>query len=404
MSTTSLRVLLKRLFALPPGVDVRFHQTLILIGLYAVVAHTLFFSMFVLLDVMPLVAFNILSVSLWVWALYLAKTGRGMSACMLGIAEVAIHQTLAVYFVGWESGFQQYLIPATILAFLIPGQWRWSTAIAGSIIALYVALYYYSEWDVVQLSESLLNQPNLLYALNTIAALFICAVAAAYYMRNLERAEAALEVAHAKSEALLRNILPEEIAASLKDHDRVIADLFEGASVLFADVVNFTPLSASMNPAQVVELLNEVFSGFDALVEKYQLEKIKTIGDCYMVAAGVPRPRRDHAQVLTQFALDMRDYVAQHQFQGFTLSFRIGLNSGPLVAGVIGRRKFIYDLWGDTVNTASRMESHGKANCIQITCATYELVQDRFICEPQGTVDVKGKGPMTIWHVLGLKA
>ncbi len=161
-------------------------------------------------------------------------------------------------------------------------------------------------------------------------------------MRSLEHAEAALETEHAKSEALLRNILPDEIAASLKDHNQVIADSFEGASVLFADVVNFTPLSATMKPAQVVEILDEVFSGFDVLVEKYGLEKIKTIGDCYMVAAGVPCPRQDHAQVLARLALEMRDYVAQHQFQGHTLHFRIGLNSGPLVAGVIGRRKFIY--------------------------------------------------------------
>jgi adenylate cyclase len=404
MPIISPRVLLKRLFAVPPGVDVRFHQTLILIGSYAVLFHTLFFCLFVLLHVMPMAAFNILSVGMWIWALFLTKTGHGMSACMLGITEVAVHQTLAVHFVGWESGFQQYLIPATILAFLIPGRWRWSAAIAANTIALYVALYYYSEWNVGQLSESLRNPLNLLYALNTISALFICAVGAAYYMRSLERAETALEVEHAKSESLLRNILPEEVAASLKDHRQVIADLFEGASVLFADVVNFTPLSAGMKPTQVVALLNEVFSGFDTLVEKYQLEKIKTIGDCYMVAAGVPRPRRDHACVLTQLALDMQDYVAQHQFQGKALNFRIGLNSGPLVAGVIGRKKFIYDLWGDTVNTASRMESHGKANCIQISCATYELVRDRFVCEPRGTIDVKGKGQMEIWHVLDIKA
>jgi adenylate cyclase len=202
-----------------------------------------------------------------------------------------------------------------------------------------------------------------------------------------------------KSEALLLNILPKEIAAILKNEPRTVADHFEGASILFADVVDFTPLSATMAPTELVELLNEVFSHFDLLVEKYGLEKIKTIGDCYMVASGVPRPRADHAQSLIRMALEMRDYVSRHEFRGRKLTFRIGLNSGPVVAGVIGRNKFIYDLWGDAVNTASRMESHGQGGIIQITRATYELVKDDFVCEPRGTVNVKGKGEMEVWFV-----
>jgi adenylate cyclase len=204
-----------------------------------------------------------------------------------------------------------------------------------------------------------------------------------------------------KSEKLLLNILPKEIADILKNEPRTIADHFEGASVLFADIVNFTPLSATMTPRELVGLLNEVFSYFDLLVEKYGLEKIKTIGDCYMVASGVPRPRPDHAQALTRMALEMRDYVSQHKFQGRKLTFRIGLNSGPMVAGVIGRKKFIYDLWGDAVNTASRMESHGHEGIIQITRAMYELIKDDFACEPRGTVNVKGKGEMEVWSVIG---
>ena len=204
-----------------------------------------------------------------------------------------------------------------------------------------------------------------------------------------------------KSESLLLNILPKEIVVILKNEPRTIADKFEEASILFADVVNFTPLSATMTPTELVELLNEVFSYFDLLTGKYGLEKIKTIGDCYMVASGVPRPRTDHAQVLTAMALEMRDYVSQHEFCGRKLTFRIGLNSGPVVAGVIGRKKYIYDLWGDAVNTASRMESHGRSGIIQITRATYELVKDDFVCEPQGTVKVKGKGEMEVWFVIG---
>ncbi len=202
-----------------------------------------------------------------------------------------------------------------------------------------------------------------------------------------------------KSETLLLNILPKEIVAILKNDPRTIADHFEDASILFADVVNFTPMSTTMTPIELVELLNEVFSHFDSLVEKYGVEKIKTIGDCYMVASGVPRPRADHAQALTRMALEMRDYVSQREFHGRKLAFRIGLNSGPVVAGVIGRKKFIYDLWGDTVNTASRMESYGQGGIIQITHATYKLVKDDFVCESRGTMNVKGKGEMEVWFV-----
>lgn len=205
----------------------------------------------------------------------------------------------------------------------------------------------------------------------------------------------------ARSEALLLNILPKAIVAILKDGQRTIADQYDGASILFADMVDFTPMSVEMSPVEMVDLLNEIFSQFDLLVERRELEKIKTIGDCYMAAAGVPSPRPDHASAILHLALEMRDYVRSHSFKASRpVSFRIGINSGPVLAGVIGRKKFIYDLWGDAVNTASRMESHGQSGIIQITRATYELVRQDFVCEPRGTVIVKGKGEMEVWSVI----
>jgi guanylate cyclase len=207
----------------------------------------------------------------------------------------------------------------------------------------------------------------------------------------------------ARSEALLLNVLPAEIAAILKHEQRIIADNYAEASILFADVVGFTPLSAEMAPVALVEMLDEVFSHFDALVEQAGLEKIKTIGDCYMVAAGVPRRRADHALVLTQLALDMQAFLAGWSFQGRRLAFRMGINSGPVVAGVIGRKKFIYDLWGDAVNTASRMESHGSSGIIQVAPATHALIAGAFECVTRGVVNVKGKGDMEVWQVLGRK-
>ncbi len=203
-----------------------------------------------------------------------------------------------------------------------------------------------------------------------------------------------------RSEMLLLNILPREISEALKAAPRTIADQYPEASILFADVVEFTPMAAGMTPLQLVDLLNDVFQCFDALVDKYDLEKIKTIGDCYMVASGVPRSRPDHAIALVELALDMQTAIAERRFGGRQLAFRIGINSGPVVAGVIGRKKFIYDLWGEAVNLASRMESHGRSQSVQITRKTYELIKDFFDCEALGSIDVKGAGPTEAWRVL----
>ncbi|HEY8437395.1 MAG TPA: adenylate/guanylate cyclase domain-containing protein [Candidatus Limnocylindrales bacterium] len=211
----------------------------------------------------------------------------------------------------------------------------------------------------------------------------------------------ALRGEQAKAESLLLNVLPRSIADRLKNERHTIADQFSSASILFADVVDFTPLSEELAPADVVGLLDHLFSHFDALAERYGLEKIKTIGDCYMVAAGVPDARPDHARAVVLMALDMLDAMRSSDDVGHLgLELRIGISSGPVVAGVIGTKRFLYDLWGDAVNTASRMESHGTPGRIQITRATRDLLGDEFDCEPQGRIAVKGKGEMETWHVV----
>jgi adenylate cyclase len=225
-----------------------------------------------------------------------------------------------------------------------------------------------------------------------------------YFVGEKNRLFTLLRGEQARSENLLLNILPKEIAAILKNEYRTIADHYNDASVLFADMVGFTPLSAKLAPVEMVELLNEAFSFFDSLLDKYDVEKIRTIGDSYMVASGLPRRRLDHAQALVSMALEMRDYIATHTFcNGQRVDFRIGINSGPMIGGVIGKRKFVYDVWGDAVNVASRMESHGLGGAVQITQATYDLIKDEFVCEPRGTVNVKGKGEMEVWLVISAK-
>jgi adenylate cyclase len=206
-----------------------------------------------------------------------------------------------------------------------------------------------------------------------------------------------------RSEMLLLNILPKEISEALKASQQPIAAL-SGCKHPFCRCRGIHAMAATMTPMRLVDLLNEVFQCFDDLVEKYDLEKIKTIGDCYMVAAGVPRSCPDHARVIVNLALDMRAAVTERKFGDRELAFRIGINSGPVVAGVIGRKKFIYDLWGDAVNIASRMESQGQSQSIQITSDTFRLIKDEFVCEAKGTIKVKGRDQLEVWHVLGRKA
>jgi adenylate cyclase len=231
-----------------------------------------------------------------------------------------------------------------------------------------------------------------------VGAVIVIAFALLYYFVNQRN------FFQQRSEMLLLNVLPKEISEALKAGHQPMPAQYEAASILFADIVEFTPMAATMTPLHLVDLLNEVFQCFDDLVEKYGLEKIKTIGDCYMVAAGVPRSSPNHARLIVNLALDMQAAAAERKFGDRQLSFRIGVNSGQVVAGVIGRKKFIYDLWGDAVNVASRMESHGQSRSIQITRNTYQLIKDEFVCEAKGTIDVKGIDQLETWHVLGKKA
>jgi len=207
-----------------------------------------------------------------------------------------------------------------------------------------------------------------------------------------------IEDEKARSEELLLNILPKSIAERLKQGETTIADSFTDVSVLFADLAGFTSLSTQVAPSEIVVLLNKIFSAFDNLAERYGLEKIKTIGDCYMAAAGLPVSKPDHAEATAEMALDMLEVIEDPKYTTQPLNLRIGINSGPVVAGVIGKRKFIYDLWGDTVNTANRMETHGLPNQIHVSDTTFELLKSQYRLEPREEIDVSGKGKMkTFW-------
>jgi len=230
-----------------------------------------------------------------------------------------------------------------------------------------------------------------------------------YFVRARERAIAELERQHralereqAKSERLLLNVLPEPVAARLKQDDGIIADSCPDVTVLFADIVGFSPLSERLDPGELVTALDRVFAVWDQLAAQHGVEKIKTIGDAYMAASGIPLPRDDHVEAISELALAMRPAVQRLAGElGLALEVRIGIATGPVVAGVIGRAKFIYDLWGDTVNTASRMESHAEPGTIQVTQQTHDRLRERYLFRPRGPIEVKGKGPMSTYVLTG---
>ncbi|PZV16809.1 MAG: adenylate/guanylate cyclase domain-containing response regulator [Leptolyngbya sp.] len=221
-------------------------------------------------------------------------------------------------------------------------------------------------------------------------------------MQEREQAQQALRQEQQKSEQLLLNILPRAVVDKLKQLEGSLAERFDNVTILFADIVNFTPLAAQISPLELVNWLNQIFSAFDRLAEQYQLEKIKTIGDAYMVVGGLPLPREDHAEAVMEMALAMQEAATRIvRKDGQEFQLRIGINTGQVVAGVIGIKKFSYDLWGDAVNIASRMESQGAPGKIQITEATYERLKHRYAFEDVGQVMVKGHGYLTTYQYVG---
>lgn len=231
-----------------------------------------------------------------------------------------------------------------------------------------------------------------------ISSLVLALIVAAGVAKQFASALKTLAVEKAKSERLLLNILPAPIAQQLKQEERTIADSFPEVTVLFADIVGFTELSAQTPAIELVEILNVIFSEFDQLTDEHGLEKIKTIGDAYMVVGGLPAPKPNHAEAIAAMALDMQETMTGFCAQtGKALSIRIGINTGPVIAGIIGTKKFIYDLWGDTVNIASRMESHGIPGSIQVSESTYMRLKTQYTFEDRGLIEVKGKGKMNCY-------
>lgn len=313
--------------------------------------------------------------------------------------------TFICYTIGTGSGLQFYFLVASSLVVLVLGIER--IAFASVIAALGVAITIGLELTVPH--DRGLGPPWTLTAgfISSAVSSAVMIVATIWYtLREIDRAEAAMESEYERSERLLANILPATIAERLKEPTRtVIADKYDDASILFADIAGYTKRASDTTPAELVRFLDRLYTDLDALVDQHGLEKVKTSGDSYMVVSGVPIPRSDHLEALACLALEIADAVRDLKDpQGRDVPLRIGMASGPVVAGVVGAKKFFYDVWGDAVNVASRMETTDVEGRIQVPHNVYERLRHHYVFEERGLVDVKGKGPMHTWYLVGHRA
>jgi adenylate cyclase len=394
------------LSTVPPNIGPLEHRTyysMLIANFMAFVLHLSWIFIFHLLDFPLLSKINILSIFVFLLCMALLRAkGAILTVVLIGMTEVLVHQGIAIYFLGWGYGFQYYLLVIVAFAFMMNFQ-PVAIPIGMFVVCLccFLGFYYGVQyWREPHKDLGLVVQETFLMA-NVTSAFAILAIMSYVYSEAARKAEVALDFERHKSEKLLLNILPVSIAQRLKENNTIIADHFESTTVMFSDIVGFTAMSEKISPQEIVEYLNRIFSAFDDLAEKYGLEKIKTIGDAYMVAGGFPEKRACHAKDVSAMAIEMLEVVEKCNLATRQpVSIRIGIHTGPAVAGVIGIKKFVYDVWGDTVNTASRMESSGMPGRIHISEQAAALLKDDFVIEERGILEVKGKGMMKTYWLL----
>lgn len=369
---------------------------------FAIAVHASWLFLFYFLGFEKMANFNIFSILTFILCLYLNKERKFLLAISIATIEILLHQILAVNFLGLSTGFQNYLFALIFLPFLTDKEnlsIKFVLSISIIITYMYLDFYFKMAAPIYLVEENIalyFNEINIFFSLS-----LIC-VWAYYFNNSVNVAEEALEKEQEKAENLLHNILPIPIAAQLKEGKTSIAEGFDVVTVLFLDIVGFTQLSSTKTPNELVDILNKIFSQIDDLCEKYKLEKIKTIGDSYMVASGIPEFHSEHAIQMADFSLELQKvFLDINKELGTSLQIRTGINSGPVVAGVIGKKKFIYDLWGDAVNVASRMESHGVIGKVQVSDSTYQLLKNQFVLSDNGEKEVKGKGLMKTYILEG---
>jgi class 3 adenylate cyclase len=395
------------LFKLPPDLsraEAKQTRVVILLATFGFVFHLQQGIYFHELGLERFALANLASILSYAVTIGLCRSGRTMLGVLLMGIELFLYINAVSVLLGARTGFGFYFLTITVGAYMV---FRGDQTFLRRLWlgSFFVGAAVSTPISFLGTTPAVLEGGQTLLVLNGFTNALVLWLGTGYFAAASERAEAEAEQERQRSERLLLNVLPAPIAERLKDGESSIADHFPSVSVLFSDIVGFTKLSAAISTDELIEILNDIFSSFDRLAKKHGLEKIKTIGDAYMVVGGLPAPLEDHAARMVQMGLDMAEAIKPcAERAGHAIDVRIGIHTGPVVAGVIGVEKFAYDLWGDTVNTASRMESHGAKGRVQISAATREAIGEQFELEARGTIEVKGKGAMETYFVVGPKA
>jgi class 3 adenylate cyclase len=371
--------------------DIKFFKTTQLAYFIGFGVHILIAPIFWYFEIYELFILNLFfSIPAFLMAIILNAKSYHNLAFVFGGGELLIHQIVAVSILGWDSGFQYFLIYLTSLSFF-NAHWSRGTqrALMLGVSLTFISLYIL--YGDIRYSSFSQLQYDTVYLINAVTTLTLLGLLTYHFVQNSQQSEESVM-------NILHNTLPEDIVKRLQRGEKVIADRFDSVTVLFADIVGFTKLSQRVSPDELVEILNRIFTEFDLIAKQHNLEKIKTIGDAYMVVGGVPNSMENHIEAVSDMAIEMHRVVDNSKYS-HDISIRIGIDSGEVTAGVIGVSKLVYDLWGDTVNTASRMESHGESGKIQITESVATALKDNssFSLEERGEVIIKGKGLMRTW-------
>ena len=365
---------------------------------YSLIIHCIFAIIFYYFSVISLFWFNLFSVILFTTIIFLNAKGWHNTCAIVAALEVVAHATMASYILGWESGFHYYILVLSLGTMMSP----WMQLPLRVFLVISYGLIYAAIWLVLLdhlpydlMASVKIGKPFGFF--NIISVACSGGFVVSLYRHAISNMQNDLKIQKQRVDDLLHNVLPVQIANRLKQGEENIADQIDSATVLFADIEGFTKFSSTVNSRELVALLNQVFSIFDTLTEKHHVEKIKTLGDGYMVVAGLQNDGSPHAQRAFHFAYEMLQEFQNWKIKrDLPFGLRVGLHSGTITAGVIGTKKFIYDVWGDTVNTAQRMESHGIAGHISLSNDAYQLLQTPYQMQEK-MIDVKGKGAIKSW-------
>jgi len=385
--------------------NLRFYKLSNLVLTLGMFVHLHWIFYFFFLRAYPMSAVNIFSVLTYITSIVLNRRGHHFTSSIIMVLEIIIHQVFAVFYFGASCGFQYYILVISIFPFLMPrGKWLTKVLISLNCIISFVFLNFFWSKFFTPMYQIGSIHADYLNLSNTLFSFFSLTLSGAFYSLAMHDTEDVIKMEKQKSDNLLLNILPANIAQELKQIGKTEAQLHDNVTIMFTDFKDFTKLSEELTPSELVKLIDYYFKSFDRITTKYKIEKIKTIGDAFMCVAGFQAESKLAAKEMILCALEILDFITNENKSPKnetkrSFDIRIGINTGSVVAGVVGETKFAYDIWGDAVNIASRMEKLGEINSINISDATYQIVKDDFDFIARGEIEVKNKGYMKMYQL-----